>query len=572
MPVHRSFQENAPLINTTEPSVTAHNLKSVSDSSSKVLVACQSTIVLHGSDVKPGETVSDSVIEMSSLSPSLGAGASGNRQRSQNTDLTSQRLAAFSHLKSEKSHFKDSNIPAMVAEGTELLEVVISGGSSDTAAGVRQEQLQQQLGIADFQHLVQQDSAAAGGDGTSIETRHGSSVRKKKQTIAPLALNQLGSGSINPLISAIRGPTRQRTKHNEGYEIERWQSSCGAALPVISASPQPQLYTPAHVKTSQINVHATNAQDFTAQPLSQSRCCPRDTVNAANDAPADTVIVPQPPPRSRSRPRILPEAVVAQASAESDVSPLAIFQQLEFGDTEMSNAPYLSQPMAQEIKKASASSAYSAGLFELEEVVMPTTHPASESFVPIQATPSSLAFPLQISRKAIGSDSVRTRDILKITGTESELHERNGSTSHQIQTKLPTTSDPLKTHKPANTLLPSIIHGSSSTSSAPVPQTSCLQQPVTKTSEQAHASILWHQRPVDLSPATSPISSAAPQVPVPLLSQFAAEARLSSRHRATANVTAQSNPVIRYNAIRGGSEDPSAKGKTRFPKHPSSNE
>ena len=176
LPAHRSFQENATLTGKKESSAT-HDLKSVSDSSSGVLVACQPRAVLHGSNVQPEDAAADSIIEMSSFSSSLDSSAmssdtSRNLQRFSKIDLASRRLAAFSHPKSDKSHLKDSSIPAMVAEGTELLEVVISGGSSDTAAGIGQEQLQQHRRIADSIHAEQWHAGAAGDDGTSIETEH----------------------------------------------------------------------------------------------------------------------------------------------------------------------------------------------------------------------------------------------------------------------------------------------------------------------------------------------------------------------------------------------------------------
>jgi hypothetical protein len=148
--------------------------------------------------------------------------------------------------------------------------------------------------------------------------------------LAPLALNPRGRGGVTPLIAAIRTAKEAGNNRNEGYEMERWPGSSGAELPSASASPQPHLRTSAHAAISQLKVHATTAQILIPQPPSRSRSRPRDTITAATDAPASAAVVPQPPPRTRSSscPRVSEKAAGAHAPAESDVAPEAILHQL----------------------------------------------------------------------------------------------------------------------------------------------------------------------------------------------------------------------------------------------------
>ena len=203
---------------------------------------------------------------------------------------------------------------------------VVSSGRSNEADDIGHEQLQQHRRIADSLHEEQRHAAAAAGGGTRLETGHGSSVVHKR-TLAPLALNPRGKGGVTPLIAAIRNAKEAGNRRDEGFEMEHLPGSRGAELPSASASHQPHLRTSAHAAISQLNVHATSAQMLIPQPPSRSRSRPRDTVTSATDAPAGAAVVPQPPPRSRSSscPRV--SAKAADASAESDVAHEALLHQ-----------------------------------------------------------------------------------------------------------------------------------------------------------------------------------------------------------------------------------------------------
>ena len=205
---------------------------------------------------------------------------------------------------------------------------VVSSGRSNAAEDIGHEQLQQHRRIADSIHEEQRHAAAAAGGGTRLETGHGSSVVHKR-TFAPLALNPRGKGGVTPLIAAIMQKKQAGTRQNEGYEMEHLPGSRGAELPSASASPQPYLRTSAHAAISQLKVHATTAQILIPQPPSRSRSRPRDTVTSATDAPAGAVVVPQPPPRSRSssRPRVLADTAGAHAPADSNAATEAILHQ-----------------------------------------------------------------------------------------------------------------------------------------------------------------------------------------------------------------------------------------------------
>lgn len=210
--------------------------------------------------------------------------------------------------------------------------LVIGGGSSDSVAGIGQEQLQQQRRIAHGGQTVQQGAAAADGELPFVETAPRAVQRK---TLAALAVNPRGRIGVNPLIAAIRKPIEARENRNQGQERERSPGSSGVALPVASASSQPPLraavsisqhYLPpdvsllrkyASVVASQRQISVAAAELHIPQPPPRSRSCSRHAVAADTDPPATTFVVPVPPPRSRSSSRTRASADT-QSSAKAD--------------------------------------------------------------------------------------------------------------------------------------------------------------------------------------------------------------------------------------------------------------
>ncbi len=245
------------------------------------------------------------VVEMSSFSPSSpypsarDGDTSRHHQITSNIDSVARRLSVFANPKSKASIFKLPSTEVSVADSTELREVVISGGSSHIAAGVGQVQWQQQLRIAHAGQALQRDAVAVDNDCLPPESTPRAAVIRTK-TLAALALNPRGTGSINAFKAAVQKSIEARD--DQSHERERSPFS-KAALPLASASSQPGLRPSAHVTALQRQVHSAAAQLHIPQSPPRSRSRSRNTAAATIDPPASLFVVPPPPPRSRSSSR-----------------------------------------------------------------------------------------------------------------------------------------------------------------------------------------------------------------------------------------------------------------------------
>ncbi len=255
---------------------------------------------------------SEAVMEMSSpSSPNLSA-ANGDTlphgQIASKIEFVARRLSVFSSPKSNESILKLPSAQVHVADGTELCEVIISGGNSDDAAGVGQLRSQQQQTIMHGGQTVHRDAAAAGDDCAPPASTYRAAALHTK-TLAALALNPRGRGSINSFLAAVRKPIE--TRDNE----ERSPSRSRFALPTSNASSQPGLGTSVYVAAPQRQVHLAAAQSQIPPPPPRSRSRSRNMATATIDSPVSTFVVPPPPPRSRSssRARVLAGATGPQA-------------------------------------------------------------------------------------------------------------------------------------------------------------------------------------------------------------------------------------------------------------------
>ena len=262
---------------------------------------------------------SEVVMDMSSLSlpsPSLSAANSDAWHHSQinsKMDFVARRFSVFSSQKSNESILKRPIAQVRVADGTELCEVIVSGGNSDDAAGIGQLQSQQQQSIALGGQTVQREAAAAGVDCAPPTATSRAAVAHTK-TLAALALNPRGRGNIGSFLAAVRKSTE--TRDNAACQREHSPNGSRFALPTSSASSQPGLSPSAHVAAPQLQVNLAAAQTPIPPPPPRSRSRSRNMATATIDLPASVFNVPPPPPRSRSSSRTRVSAGAAGPQAQ----------------------------------------------------------------------------------------------------------------------------------------------------------------------------------------------------------------------------------------------------------------
>jgi hypothetical protein len=264
---------------------------------------------------------SEVVMEMSSLSPSspdvsaANADALHHSQIASKIEFVARRLSVFSSPKNNASVLKHPSSQEHVADGTELCEVIISGGNSDDAAGVGRMQSQQQKSIAHGGPAVQRDAAADGGGHAPPAVTSSRAAVVRTKTLAALALNPRGKGSINSFLAAVRKPIE--TRDNEAFEKEHSPNISGLALPTSS---KPGLGPSSHIAAPQRQVHSAAAQMLIPLPPPRSRSHSCNTATATIDPPASTFVVPPPPPRSRSGSRARVSAGAAGPQAQDDAT------------------------------------------------------------------------------------------------------------------------------------------------------------------------------------------------------------------------------------------------------------
>jgi hypothetical protein len=171
--------------------------------------------------------------------------------------------------------------------GTELVEVVVSGGSSDAAAGVGQGQCQQQRPNAHGSRAWQRDAAAAEVSDVRPETTPRAAVMYTK-TVAALAIKVPERGANRPrvvkiptasIVSDKAHPVASSLSIKTGTSLISHAASSGHAAPLAARSAQSSKSQPSSESRS---------RELPELGLMMSASAVRDRDRASEKEPAQT--------------------------------------------------------------------------------------------------------------------------------------------------------------------------------------------------------------------------------------------------------------------------------------------